>query len=89
MKSNSLKMLIGNRLGNFSTQMNFGDPRWLRGLSSIPLPKISPVSIGLHIIAKDIFKVCSTNSDKDALALILRELLQFAPSARNIIIVKM
>lgn len=45
-KSDSLmlKRLIRNRLGNFSIHMDFGDTRWLLGLSSILLPKFSPQS---------------------------------------------
>ncbi|CAK6438713.1 unnamed protein product [Pipistrellus nathusii] len=79
MKSNSLKTLIGNRLGNFYTQIDFGTPDGCLVSPLFPSQKL------VHSLHR---KVCSTNSGKDALALILSELFQFAPYARDMVIVK-
>lgn len=80
--------LIGSRVDVLSTHIGFGDARWLLGFIH-PSPEIwSTVSIGLYFRGKDIFKVSSTDTGKDASALLLSKLLQFAPSARNTIFIK-
>lgn len=54
-----------------------------------PSPEIqSTVSRGLHIRTKDMSKVSSTNTGKEASALIVRNLLQLATSTSNAIFVK-
>ena len=76
------KKVIQNRLGVFATPMSYRDPKtwWILSLSPQGL---YTVSIKLHIRAKKVINVSSTNIVGDTSTLILSRETQIAPSTTN------
>ena len=74
--------VVKNRFDVFATPMSFRDPKiwWILSLLSQGL---YTVSIKLHIRAKKVINVSSTNIVGDTWALILSRETQLAPSTRN------
>ena len=76
------KRVIKNRLYVFATPMSFRDPKTWWILSLLP-QGVYTVSIKLHIRAKKVINVSSTNIFGDTSTLILSRETQLAPSTRN------
>ena len=77
-----MEKVIKNRLDVFSTPMSFRDPKTWWILSLLP-QGLYTISIKLHIRAKKVINVSSTNIVGDTWALILSRETQLAPSTRN------
>ena len=76
------KKVIKNRLDDFATPVSFRDPKTWWILSLLP-QVLYTISIKLHIRAKKVINVSSTNIVGDTRALILSRETQLAPSTRN------
>ena len=81
------KKVIKNRLDVFATPMSFRDPKTWWILSLLP-QGLYTVSIKLHIRAKKVIKVYSTNIVGDTSTLILSRESQLAPSTTNTFLIK-
>ena len=76
------KKVIKNRLDDFATPVSFRDPKTWWILSLLP-QVLYTISIKLHIRAKKVINVSSTNIVGDTSILILSRETQLAPSTRN------
>ena len=81
------KKVIKNRLDVFATPMSFRDPKTWWILSLLP-QGLYTISIKLHIRAKKVINVSSTNIVGDTSTLILSRETQLAPSTRNTFLIK-
>ena len=81
------KKVIKNRLNVFATPMSFREPKTWWMLSLLP-QGVYTVSIKLHIRAKKVINVSSTNIVGDTSTLILSRETQLAPSTRNTLPIK-
>ena len=81
------KKVIKNKLGVFATPMSFGDTKTWWILSLWP-QGLYTVSMKLHIRAKEVINVSSTNIVGDTSTLILSRETHLAPSTRYIYPIK-
>jgi len=81
------KKVIKNRLDVFATPMSFRDPKTWWILSLLP-QVLYTISLNLHIRAKKVINVSSTNIVGDTSTLILSRETQLAPSTRNTLPIK-
>ena len=82
-----MEKVIKNRLDDFATPVSFRDPKTWWILSLWP-QGLYTVSIKLHIRAKKVINVSSTNIVGDTSTLILIRETQLAPSTRNTFLIK-
>ena len=81
------KKVIKNRLDVFATPMSFREPKTWWILSLLP-QVLYTISLNLHIRAKKVINVSSTNIVGDTSTLILSRETQLAPSTRNTLPIK-
>jgi len=82
-----MEKVIKNRLDDFATPVSFRDPKTWWILSLWP-QGLYTVSIKLHIRAKKVINVSSTNIVGDTSTLILSRETQLDPSTRNTLPIK-
>ena len=82
-----MEKVIKNRLGDFATPVSFRDPKTWWILSLWP-QGLYTVSMKLHIRAKEVINVSSTNIVGDTSTLILSRKTQLDPSTRNTLPIK-